>query len=295
MRRRKSYADHWQNLTFRYHLAANFSREDFMAIRIFAGAVLVFLAASASNACMRLQMDDRAVQWSTAIVEAKLVSIDAPVRYIGEHHVFKPDSGEIIMWYYYRAYHMQVTRSLDGPYKKGDSVTIVRLFWSDRGGGACQQNLTNQSVGKEFLAMLMPVSGFKMFVPEGMTGMKVKDPMFIVHLELKETLSPTAIPELERRIASVRDAEKQIDPAQVDRLIGQIRNATNIERAGPAARALERMGPKILPKLEAGMKTMPVDARQSKLYEVITRISPPPTTQEMVWPDVNIEQDTGHK
>jgi hypothetical protein len=265
-----------------------------MPMRNWAFAAAVALAASASNACMRQQMDDRAVQWSTRIVEAKLLSIDPPVKLQGEMRTFKPPFGVLATWYYYRVYRLQVIRSLDGPSKKGDTVTIVRLFWNGQ-QVSCQQNLTPDSIGKDFLAMLMPISTFKQFVPEGITGLKVKDGMFVVHLELKEMLSKTTIPQLEQRIAGVRAAEAQIDPKQVDRLIERIKNEPNSERAGPSLRALERMGPKIVPQLEAGLKLMPPDQRQSELYNVIDRLSPPATTQGMVWPDMNIQDDAVKK
>lgn len=264
-----------------------------MPMRIWLGAAVLLLAASASNACMRLQMDDRAVQWSTAIVEAKLLSIEAPVKLQGEVRTFKPPYGVLATWYYYRVYHMQVVRSLEGSLKKGDPVTIVRLFWNSQ-QVSCQQNLTLDSVGKEFLAMLMPISTFKLFVPEGITGLKVKDGMFIVHLELKETLAATAIPELEQRIAAVRAAEAQIDPKQVDRLIARVKDTPNPDRAAPSLRALERMGPKILPQLQAGLKLMPPD-QQAGLYNVIFQLSPPATTQGMIWPDLNIQDDATSK
>lgn len=265
-----------------------------MSIRIWLGVAILSVAVSVSKACMRLQMDDRAVQWSTAIVEAKLLSIEPPVRLQGEVHTFKPPYGVLATWYYYRVYHMQVVRSLDGSLKKGDPVTIVRLFWNGQ-QIRCQQNLTLDSVGKEFLAMLMPISTFKLFVPEGITGLKVKDGMFIVHLELKESLAATVIPELERRIAAVRDAEAQIDPKQVDRLIARVKDTTDPDRAAPSLRALERMGPKILPQLEAGLKLMPADARQAELNNVIFHVSPPASTQGMIWPDLNIQDDATTK
>lgn len=265
-----------------------------MSIRIWPGVAVLLLAAAACNACMRLQMDDRAVQWSTAIIEAKLLSIDAPVKLQGDVRTFKPPYGVLSTWYYYRVYHMEVIRSLDGSLKKGDPVTIVRLFWNSQQVG-CQQNLTQDSIGKQVLALLMPISTFRQFVPEGITGVKVKDGMFIVHLELKETLAPTVIPQLEQRISAVRAAEAQIDPKQVDRLIARVKDTPNPDRAGPSLRALERMGPKILPQLQAGVKLMPPDARLQEMTNIIFQLSPPPTTQGMIWPDLNIQDDATTK
>jgi hypothetical protein len=241
---------------------------------------------------MRLQMDDRAVQWSTAIVEAKLLAIETPVKLKGVVRTYLPQMGLVTSRYYYRVYHMEVTRTLDGTLKKGDPVTVVRLFWSDR-HSSCQQNLSQDNIGKEFLALLMPTSKFKFFVPEGVSSPKVKDGMFIVHLELKETLQPGAEEQLQQRITSVRDAEKLIDPKQVDRLLSQVKDAPAPERAGPSLRALERMGPKVVPKLEAALKTLPSDTRQAELTNVISRLSPPPNTVGMVSPDLNIEDSIG--
>jgi hypothetical protein len=261
-----------------------------MRVPVCVSVAVLLLVASASKACMRLQMDDRAVQWSTAIVEAKLVSIDPPVKLEGEVKTFRPPFGVLTSWYYYRVYHMEVTRSLDGTFKNGDSVTIVRPFWRSA-QTSCQQNLTKEGIGKEFLAMLMPVSKFKLFFPEDLTGYKLKDGMFIVHLELKETMKHGAIAELENRIANVRGAEQQIDAKQVERLIGQVKNAPAPERAGPALRALERMGPKIVPQLQDAIKNMPPNSQQSALLAIILRLSPPESTQGMVTGEQSIEDE----
>jgi hypothetical protein len=260
-----------------------------------AAAVLLSLV-SVSSACMRLQMDDRAVQWSTAIVEAKLVSIDPAVRLKGVVRTYLPQMGLVTSYYYYRVYHMEVTRTLDGTLKKGDPVTVVRLFWSYRhSSSSCQQNLTADNVGKQFLALLMPTSKFKYFVPEAVTPPKVKGGMFIVHLEMKEALQPGVEEQLQQRITSVRDAEKLIDPKQVDRLLAQVKDAPSPDRAGPALRALERMGPKIVPQLEAAVPKLPNDTRQAELTNVIQRLAPPPTTMGLVAPDLNIEDTMGKK
>jgi len=252
-----------------------------------------FLALSLSTlsalACMRPTMDERAVQWSDAIVEAKLASIGSEVK-LGEVQERRGALGALgtaNITYFYRLYTFDVTRTLDGSLKAGEKLQVVRLFSKTEepavSGAAtpapppstdsCSQLLIQQNVGKQFIVLARELSKFKAVVPNGVTPPNVKNATWIVYLASKDSINATAMEQLTSTITSVRETESHIDPARVERLIGQIEYAQNDERAGPSVRALEKLGTKVVPTVQqAAMKTN--GQARSRLLQVVSDLTP---------------------
>jgi len=249
----------------------------------------LFASALPAAACMRPTMDERAVQWSDAIVEAKLASIGPEVK-LGEVQERRGALGALgtaNITYYYRVYTFDVTRTLDGSVKNGEKLPVVRLFSKTEEpavAGAttpapppstdpCSQLLVKDNVGKQFVVMTRLLSQFKAVVPAGISPPNVKNAMWIVHLATKDSVNPTAMEQLSSTITGVRDTEAHVDPARVEKLIGQIENAPNDERAGPSVRALEKLGTKVIPTAQqAAMKTN--GAARTRLLQVVSDLTP---------------------
>jgi len=238
---------------------------------------------------MRPAMDERAVQWSDAIVEAKLASVGPEIK-LGEVQERRGALGALgtaSITYYYRLYTFDVTRSLDGPVKGGEKLPVIRLFSKTEepavAGAAgpaatpstdpCSQLLVKENVGKEFVVLNRLLSNFKAVVPNGVTPPNVKNAMWIVHLAAKDSVNSTTMDQLTSTITGVRETEAHIDPARVERLIGQIEYAQNDERAGPSIRALEKLGTKVIPTAQqAAMKTN--GAARTRLLQVVSDLTP---------------------
>ncbi len=252
--------------------------------------LVLLLSALPAIACMRPAIDERAVQWSDAIVEAKLASIGPEVKLgeVQERRGALGALGNATVTYYYRQYTFDVTRSLDGSLKAGEKLQIVRLFSKTEepavsGAAApvptpstdpCSTLLVKDNVGKPFVVLLREMSKFKAIVPAGVNPPNVKGAMWIVHIAAKDSVNPTAMDQFTSTITSVRDTEAHVDPARVERLIGQIEYAQNDERAGPSVRALEKLGTKVIPTVQqAAMKTN--GQPRTRLLQVVSDLTPP--------------------
>jgi hypothetical protein len=223
-------------------------------------------------------MDERAVQWSSDIVQAKLLSIDPEVKLAGEVREFRGPIGALgsaVTAYYYRLYQFEVTRTLDGSLKTGEKFPVIRLFSRTQEPPlSCAQHLTDAGVGKEFILLVRPFSQFKTIVPTGVVPPKVAGAMWIVHLEPSETSSPSALKELITTIEGARTAEQQATPQRIDHLISQVESAPTDAQAGPSIRALQRIGPKVLPSVDKALAGTRDATRQGRLQQVVHDVTP---------------------
>ena len=90
-------------------------------------AGILSLAATAL-ACLRPTLDERAIQWSTVIAEARLESIGDVV-----------DARQ--------AYTFKLGDVLDGPLKPGNVVRVVRVFSDGASPSRCPVTLKGKQVG----------------------------------------------------------------------------------------------------------------------------------------------------
>ena len=121
-------------------------------------------------ACLTSNIDKRTVQWSTAIVQAKLVGlgtktdIPAPIASAmggsGDRTSGKPAATA------YRMVSFEVTDSVDGMLQPGQTVKVLGLIGGRPGDGTCP-TLMPESVGKKFILMLRPFEQTQIDLPNG--------------------------------------------------------------------------------------------------------------------------------
>ena len=253
-----------------------------------------------ANACMRPEMDERAVQWSAAIVQAKLVSVGPKVDLgqIQERQGFGGTLGIATTTYFYRLYQFTVTGSLDGRLTAGDKFAVIRLFSiTENPTIGCAQHLSHSGIGKEFLLLLRPLSDYQMIAPNGIKKPDAKGAMTVIHLEPMDQLKEEDVKALKRRIQGVRAAEKQMSPATVQRLITSVEKARDDAGAEVSERALEHFGPKVIPAVQAAAEKAKPNA-QSRLLQVVGELTAPdPMTMLLTQPPprYGAEQDDGSK
>src|SRR5437773_388722 len=153
--------------------------------KVFLMIVATGLMANSAGACLRDQMDERAVQWSSLIVRGTLKSVDKT---------------EALM----PVYSIEVEEVLDGAAKKGDRISVVRILGQpiDKGGVRCVEKLAESRIGKSFLMMLRPAADTRLPIKT-----VLKD-FVIVHSELASDVSADQLETLKSTIAQVREAEK---------------------------------------------------------------------------------------
>src|SRR6476620_8828688 len=93
---------------------------------------ILMCSASAAQACERDQVDERAIQWSTQILEAKLVEVSERVQM--RALAVKPaagGTGEVSAVYWNRVYSFQVDKVIESAgnsVKPKHRVEVVRFF-----------------------------------------------------------------------------------------------------------------------------------------------------------------------
>ena len=249
-----------------------------------------------SSACLRPKLDDRAVQWSSAIVRAKLLAVGKTVQ-LGTIETPQGVKGgkmpNITTKYSYRVYTFEVSDSFDGPLQKDQKISVVRLFaFVDNPMIICSQHLTQNAVGQSFVLLLRPVSEFKLKLPKGAKIEAGKDPLMVVHLAPAQEGKDDGLTALRARIADVRGAEKQVTPQRVGEALDAVVNAKDDVKAEPAVRELSRMGPKTIPQLRTALSTATGDGKV-RLERLVQELSPPdPATTTARGPVQRVDDGT---
>jgi hypothetical protein len=242
-----------------------------------------------ASACLRAAPDERAIQWSSAIVEAKLKVIGEPVELarVGEAEFGKP---RLVHAYWYRLYTFDVTEVLDGRrVRRGRDVKVVRFFGRiDRGGPQarpCARHLGEEDVGRPFILLLRPERDLRMEVApidpalndvrtEALRGL---DAYAIVSLVPRAEMDPDEKAALKRRIDDVRRAERAFSVERARRAAERIIAAGDTFEAEDDAEELLAMGPRAVPV----MVRVSSDRRgprvgRDRLQVLIAQLTPPP-------------------
>ena len=214
----------------------------------FAIFAVILAHAAIALACLRTTLDERAIQWSTAIVEAQLKSIG-------------PVEGNT------QTYFFAVTTSLDGPLKESDILIVERTFSDDAPPSRCAVTLKDKLQGQQFILLLRPGGHQKQ--------------MTIVHMLNRADLDDGAMADLNAKIADVRHAEEAgIDDA-IAAQVTALATAQDAVEAEGAERALLQFGPRVLPALKKQMDEPDIaDAGRTRLKRVIGELTPPPQPSE---------------
>jgi hypothetical protein len=246
-------------------------------LRVGAAAVVlvISLLAGSSLACLRDSLDDRAVQWSSEIVMAKLAGVNDP----------KPmDSSSSTQ---FQTYDFEVTDSYDGPAKVGEKVHVIRFIaGSDtQKSSICGQTFTTAQVGKSFLLFLRSEADLRWNDRGGDSDPRTPEvhalkAFVVVHLESAYELGTDGLEDAKYTISSTRAAEAQFKADDAKLQAQTMVNAADDTEEAQAEHALIEMGPKVVPVLEDLMKTADPDAR-SRLQKVIRAVSPPTLSASM--------------
>jgi hypothetical protein len=260
-------------------------------MKIALGTVLFtwLLMVQSADACLRPTVDDRAVQWSTSIVIAKLSKIEAPVQLTGSVQERRGNMGilgtaETV--YLQRVYQFTVEKTLDGHAKPGDSISVLRVTTKTTEPlNSCGQHLTAEGVGHSFLLLLRPFAAFTLALPNVITRPTDPSLQCIIHMEEVSALKPEDLAAIENTIGSVHAAADQFDPKVAERLLTKIAN-TKPETAGPSVRAFEKFGLKAIPSLNAAIAREQVGAlSHTRLSTVKSEMEPPITLFGMIQPE----------
>jgi hypothetical protein len=211
-----------------------------MKIRLLLIVIACLLCCTKAPACLRPRPDKRAVQWSTAIVHAKLRSVAA--RGAGGQE-----------------YQMEVVLVLEGPLKPGENFSAKHTIPSGN-REMCAGPLTNDDVDKTFLVLLRP-------------GAHEGDWQIVTTAPL-DANDPTAAEAFKQLLAETRKAEASLTDDQVKAQALALADAEDDTEAQQAEDTLMDMGPKALPVVRATLEsTTPIGKR--RLGKIIKELTPP--------------------
>jgi hypothetical protein len=226
-------------------------------------------------ACLRSTLDDRAVEWSTLIVIAKLSSVGKPTPLITP--TSRP-SDKSISSNNFQLFDFEVTSTLDGASKPGDHVSVVRFSsGSDAGNSSiCHQLLAESQIGKSFLVLLRPEKDLAWGGGFDPRTSQVHDinAFMIVYLESMDDIGSDGLDDAKYTISSTRAVEAQFSADDARTQAEAVINAADDTEQSQAEQALLDMGPKALPVLKDEMGKAG-EVEKERLRKVIDAVSPP--------------------
>lgn len=246
-------------------------------------AVCLIAVSRPATACLRDNLDDRAVEWSKLIVVAKLSSIANPVSLISS--TTRP-SDDLKSNYLkdFQLYDFEITKLLDGAGKPGDHLSVVR-FMADpdvQQDAICGQALTPTQIGKSFLLLLCPESDLRWSGRKDQPDLRTQQvhdlkAFVVVHLESMRDLGTDGFEDAKYTISSTRQAEAQFnaDDAKVE--VQTLISAADDTEQAEAEHAILEMGPKALPTLKHALKNAD-DVDKARIQKMIDAVSPPSLT-----------------
>jgi hypothetical protein len=225
------------------------------------------------TACLRDTLDDRAIQWSSLIVMAKLSAVGKTVPLTPSA---QPSAGM------YQVCDFEITACLDGAGKVGNHVSVIR-FVADADSAKsteCGQKLTDSQVGKSFLLLLRPEADLAWDTSGGQADPRTSQihdlkAFAIVHLDSADDLGAEGLANAKFAITSTRAAEAQYSPADAKVQVQTLVNAYDDTEEQQAEQAVMDMGPKALPILKDALAKAD-DSGKARLEKVIAAVAPPP-------------------
>lgn len=236
-----------------------------MRTLLWLAAVLGVLATGQqAQACLRASLDDRAIQWSTAIVKATFVAQKEPAA--GQNAAL----GLV-------ASTWKVTQSLDGPLKPDAEITVLTFPSTDpeHPSSACQEL---PGKGKTDVLLLRPAKDCEFAVRTDASKIE-GDPYVIVYRLTDEEATDETVKDLQQRIDTVHKADAAFSDKDAKFQAETLANAVDETEADDADKALVQMGPKALPAVKEQLpKANP--AGKTRLQRIIDELSPPPADTE---------------
>jgi hypothetical protein len=239
------------------------------ALAVLACVLAVF--GGQSRGCLRELLDARAIQWSSLIVQGKLISIGTP-QPMGSGTTHPTD-------WTCQIYTFQVSDVFDGPDTTGQVQVIRFIGPEETRSDPCGQDLDEKSLGKAFVLMLRPESQVSWSNQAGDIDPRTSQihdlgAYLLVHLESSSDLGRDGLADLRRQIADTRAAEAQFSSDQARVQANTLATAADETEADQAEQALEAMGIKaahIVREVQQGAS----DAAKARLQRVIDAIAVP--------------------
>ena len=226
---------------------------------------------STSRACLTANIDKRAVQWSTLIVQAKLSALGEKVDIAGADGSATRPSGRPNA-VAYRIVSFEITDVIDGVAAPGDFVKALVLIGGKPGDGICPA-LLPESVGKKFILLLRPFEQTGLDLPDN-TPLTVGPGTMVIVSQLGEAdMNSETMNDLKAFVTKTRSAA----PPSNDQLAAQVETVASAHddtEASEAEKAIEDIGPAAVPMLEERIKTAN-DAGRTRLRHLVDDLSPP--------------------
>jgi hypothetical protein len=232
-------------------------------------------ASGAVYACLAPVLDERAVQWSTGVVQARVVSVGKPVSIDGdESHqpqrsaetagsnpVTSPTTEPTACGFV--LYTLEVTDALDGTIAKGDRVRVIRLTAPDAPETSkCPASLKDANPGDAFVLLLRPATQTPLSIPRPDSvppGIRA-DALVVVHAIRAADVDAPGIEELRRLVSDARRAERSFTPDEIAAQAQTLATAADDVEAADAEKALMLMGPSCTPALTRVLSDPTIDA-----------------------------------
>jgi hypothetical protein len=238
-----------------------------------AGYWALAAACSGGWACLRHSMDDRAVQWSTLIVQGKLLSAAAPVPL--------PAASTTRPAVAYQLCDVVVEQCLDGQCKPGDHVQIIRFLAAGaEQSSLCGEGQVKDQIGKSFILLLRPQDQVSWSTDP--TDADPRTPQInalkafiIVHLESVDDLGKEGLADLKYTVSNTRAAEGAFNADDAKLQAQTLVRAADDTEADQAEHALMEMGPKAVDAIKTVAASASDEGRQ-RLDRLINSLSPPP-------------------
>jgi len=229
-----------------------------------------------ARACLTANIDKRAVQWSTTIVQAKLSSLGEKIDLPNVDASTKRPSGRPTA-VAYRVVSFEVTDPVDGAAQAGDVIKAVVLIGGQPGDGICPA-LLPESVGKKFILLLRPFEQTSLDVPDNTTLSVGRGALVIVSQIGEADMNSETMNDLKVFVAKTRAAS----PVAADQLgtqVDTVATAHDDTEDEQAEKAITEIGPDAVPALQERMKTAN-DAGKTRLRHLIDDLSPPALSAE---------------
>lgn len=245
-------------------------------LRVVVAAVFLLVGSSAKPvfACLRDALDDRAVQWSSEIVLAKLAVINNPQPMDSSQ---ANDANPM----QFQTYDFEITSSYDGPAKVGEKVRIIRFILGPdtAKSSICGQAFTTSQVGKSFLLLLRPEADLRWSDrtsdPDPRTPeIHALKAFVVVHLESAYDLGTDGLEDAKYTVSSTRAAEAQFKADDAKIQVQTMIEAADDTEESQAEHTLVEMGPKVVPVLQDALSQAD-PAGRTRLERVIRAVSPP--------------------
>jgi hypothetical protein len=253
---------------------------------------------SVSRAALRESLDQRAVQWSTLIVRARLTDIGSLLPLPATVPGSAGPGSKTDAAFAFRIYHFEITEVLDGVTQKSQPIAVARVFSSTAGTETGSPVHFSDSIGKSFILLLHPISDLAIGSPKDKPkspapARAIVDPrlaglgdrtLAIVYAIANEEVTPDSLADLTHLIKDVRANEAKFSYSNATLQARTLAQASDQTEAEQAAHALGELGFKALPIIISAYNAAN-EVGRARLEPVIHDMELPPLVA--VSPDEN--------